>query len=151
VEPLADVNATVTTCALARASWIGERCSCRVPGYRALGTVASSYGYAPSASANPFEGLAGTITAPVTMAAEVPAAAAGAATAPLYMGRRRRNWSGSNGKLLLDTSEDVRAPSRLLDRQRLLLPGARRAGTGLSDTVACRSTDAGYADGLVGP
>jgi hypothetical protein len=55
----------VTICALARASWVGAGCSCRVPGYRALGTVASSYGYAPC-SANPFGGSAGAITAPVT-------------------------------------------------------------------------------------
>src|SRR5246127_4949514 len=77
----------VTTCALARASWVGAGCSCRVPGYRALGTVASSSGFAPSASANPFAGFAGAITAPVTMAAQTPAAVAGAATTPLYMGR----------------------------------------------------------------
>jgi hypothetical protein len=56
----------VATCALPRPSWVGEGCSCRAPGGRTNGTVAlSSYGYGPSASTNPFEGIGGAITAPV--------------------------------------------------------------------------------------
>lgn len=86
----------VTTCALARASWVGAGCLCRGPGGRTRGTVASSYGYAPSASANPFGGLAGAITAPVTMAAQTPAAVAGAATAPLMTGRSVANGQIGN-------------------------------------------------------
>jgi hypothetical protein len=86
----------VTTCALARASWVGAGCSCRTPGGRTRGTVASSYGYAPSASANPFGGLAGAITAPVATVAAAPAVVAAAAPAPLMTGRSVANGQIGN-------------------------------------------------------
>jgi hypothetical protein len=70
------------TCTLSRASLIGSGCSCRVPGGRKRGTVASNYGYPPSAYGNPFAGVGAALTAPVAAAAQAPAAVAGAATAP---------------------------------------------------------------------
>ncbi len=122
----------VTTCALARASWIGERCSCRVPGYRAArGTVASSYGYAPSASANPFEGIVGAITAPVTIAAEAPAAVAGAAMAPLYMGRSVATGPAEIGNSCSTPAKtcELRRASWIGNGCSCHVPGGRARGT----------------------
>jgi hypothetical protein len=70
----------VTTCALARASWVGAGCSCRTPGGRTRGTVAS-------ANANPSGGFVGAITAPVATVAAAPVAVAAAAPAALMTGR----------------------------------------------------------------
>lgn len=75
------------TCALKHESLIGSGCSCRVAGRREQGTVASGYGYSPSAYADPFGGIGAALTAPVAAAAAAPAAIAGAATAPLMTGR----------------------------------------------------------------
>jgi hypothetical protein len=78
--------ATATkTCMLSHSSPIGIGCSCRVPGGRERGTVAS--GYAPFTYGNPLSGLGEALTAPITAAAAAPAGVAGAATAPLMTGR----------------------------------------------------------------
>jgi hypothetical protein len=122
----------VTTCALARASWVGAGCSCRVPGFRAVGTVASSsYGYAPSASANPFGGLAGAITAPVTMAAQTPAAVAGAASAPLYMGRSVATGPVQTGNSCSTPAKtcELRHASWIGNGCSCQVPGGRARGT----------------------
>ncbi len=121
----------VTTCGLARPSWVGAGCSCRAPGGRARGTVASSYGYAPSASANPFDGLAGAITAPVTMAAEAPAAVAGAATAPLYMGRSVATGPVQNGNSCSTPAKtcELRHASWIGNGCSCHVPGGRARGT----------------------
>ena len=47
------------TCELYHTSFVGNGCSCRVPGGRARGTVASSYGYSPAAYNNPLGGYSG--------------------------------------------------------------------------------------------
>ena len=77
----------VKTCELYHASWIGNGCSCRVPGGLARGSVTNGYVNSPSAYNNPVGGLFGALTAPVEAAAAVPAAAAATATAPLVTGR----------------------------------------------------------------
>jgi hypothetical protein len=75
------------TCMLSHSSPIGIGCSCRVPGGLERGKVASRYGSSPSAYGNPLGGLGEALTAPISAAAAVPAAVAGAATAPLAAGR----------------------------------------------------------------
>src|SRR5262249_23766454 len=67
------------TCLLSHGSLIGSGCSCRVPGGRGGGTVASA--------AAPLGGLGEALTAPISAAAAAPAAVAGAATAPFAAGR----------------------------------------------------------------
>jgi hypothetical protein len=75
------------TCMLSHGSVIGSGCSCRVPGGRERGTVASGYGYPSSAYGTPSGGLGEAFTAPFAAAAAAPSAVAGAATAPFMAGR----------------------------------------------------------------
>jgi hypothetical protein len=77
----------VKICELSHASWIGNGCSCRVPGGRARGSVTSGYGNPPSAYNNPLGGMFAAVAAPVEAVASVPVAAAEATTAPLMSGR----------------------------------------------------------------
>lgn len=107
----------VTTCGLSRAAWVGAGCSCRVPGGRSRGTVASSY--YPSAYGSPFAGLGQTLTAPF----------AAAAAAPLMMGRSVATEQIGNSCATPQKTCTLREPSYLGVGCSCRVPGGRARGT----------------------
>jgi hypothetical protein len=116
------------TCELSRASWIGNGCSCRVPGGRARGYVSNNYSQ-PYAGANPIGGLAAVVAAPVEAAAAVPEAVAAAATAPLTTGRSVATGQMGNFCATSVKTCELRHASYIGGGCSCRVPGGRARGT----------------------
>jgi hypothetical protein len=117
------------TCRLSHGSLIGSGCSCHVPGGRERGTVASGYGYSPSAYGNPVGALGEALTAPLAAAAAAPAAVAGAATAPLTAGRSVATGQIGNSCTTPQKICAIRSPSYVGIGCSCRVPGGRARGS----------------------